>query len=89
VVGKRKTLTKKVILTHVERKSGFLIARVMSSSHAQNVVDTTIQDFSLLPKYKRKTMTFDNGREFAYHYDIEREINMTIYFADPYKSYQR
>ncbi len=89
VVGKRKTLTKKVILTHVERKSWFLIARVLNSSHAQNVVNATLEDFSKLPKYKRKSMTFDNGREFAYHYDIEREVNMTIYFADPYKSYQR
>jgi len=89
VVWKRKTLTKKVILTHVERKSWFLIARVLNSSHANNVVNATIEDFSLLPKYKRKSMTFDNWREFAFHYDIEREINITIYFADPYKSYQR
>jgi len=89
VVGKRKTLTKKVILTHVERKSWFLIARVLNSSHSNNVVNATIEDFSNLPKYKRKSMTFDNWREFAYHYDIEREINITIYFADPYKSYQR
>jgi IS30 family transposase len=34
-------------------------------------------------------MTFDNGREFAHHYDIERESNITIYFADAYKSRQR
>lgn len=89
VVWKRKTLTKKVILTHVERKSWYLIARVLNSSHAQNVVDTTLEDFNKLPKYKRKTMTFDNWREFAYHYDIEREANITIYFADTYKSRQR
>ena len=89
VVWKRKTLTKKVILTHVERKSWYLIARVLNSSHAQNVVDTTLEDFKQLPKYKRKSMTFDNWREFAYHYDIEREIKMTIYFADAYKSRQR
>lgn len=89
VVWKRKTLTKKVILTHVERKSGYLIARVIESSHAQRVVDATIQDFTSLPRYKRRTMTFDNGREFAYHYDIEREVKILIYFADAYKSRQR
>ena len=89
VVWKRKTLTKKVILTHVERKSWFLIARVLNSSHAQNVVHATLEDFSSLPKYKRKSMTFDNWREFAHHYDIEREIKITIYFADAYKSRQR
>lgn len=89
VVGKRKTNTKKVILTHVERKSGFLIARVLDNSKAQNVVKATLEDFLKLPKYKRKTMTFDNWREFAHHYDIEREAKITIYFAHPYCSRER
>jgi len=34
-------------------------------------------------------MTFDNGREFAYHYNIERESKMTAYFAHPYCSRER
>ena len=89
VVGKRKTATKKVILTHVERKSWFLIARVLENSKAQSVVNATLEDFLELPKYKRKTMTFDNWREFAYHYDIEREAKITIYFAHPYCSWER
>ena len=89
VVWKRKTRTKKCILTHVERKSGFLIARVIDNAQAQSVVKATLEDFSKLPKYKRKTMTFDNWREFAYHYDIERELNITTYFAHPYSSWER
>lgn len=89
VVGKRKTRTKKCILTSVERKSWFLIARVLNNAQAQSVVDATLKDFQLLPKYKRKTMTFDNGREFAYHYDIERELKITTYFAHPYCSRER
>jgi len=89
VVGKRKTRTKKCILTHVERKSGYLIARVLPNSQAQSVVVATLEDFLKLPKYKRKTMTFDNGREFAYHNDIEREMKTTIYFAHPYCSWER
>ena len=89
VVGKRKTRTKKCILTHVERKSWFLIARVLRNAQAQSVVDATLEDFSLLPKYKRKTMTFDNGREFAYHYVIEKNTKMNIYFAHPYCSQER
>ena len=89
VVWKRKTATKKCILTNVERKSWFLIARVLENAQAQSVVRATIKSFSHLPQYKRKTMTFDNGREFAYHYDIERELKMTTYFADPYCSWQR
>lgn len=89
VVWKRKTNTKKVILTHVERKSWFLIARVLENSQAESVVNATNEDFLKLPKYKRKTMTFDNGREFAYHYDIEKKTKMRIYFAHPYCSWER
>jgi len=89
VVGKRKTRTKKCILTNVDRKSWFLIARVLPNAQAKSVVDATLDDFLKLPKYKRKTMTFDNWREFAYHYDIERETKMTAYFAHPYCSRER
>jgi len=89
VVWKRKTRTKKCILTNVERKSWFLIAKVLPNAQAQSVVNATLEDFSQLPKYKRKTMTFDNGREFAYHYDIERELKITTYFAHPYCSRER
>ena len=89
VVWKRKTATKKCILTNVDRKSWFLIARVLKNAQAQSIVTATIESFNHLPKYKRKTMTFDNGREFAYHYDIERELKMTAYFAEPYCSWQR
>ena len=89
VVWKRKTRTKKCILTNVERKSWYLIARILENAQAVSVVKATTKAFSSLPKYKRKTMTFDNGREFAYHYDIERELNITTYFAEPYCSWQR
>lgn len=89
VVGKRKTKTKKCIFTSVERKSWYLISRVLQNAQAQSVVDVVLEDFSKLPKYKRKTMTFDNGREFAYHYDIEKKLKITTYFAHPYHSRER
>ncbi|MCP4523294.1 MAG: IS30 family transposase [Candidatus Gracilibacteria bacterium] len=89
VVGKRKTVTKKCILTHVERKSGFLIARVLPNAQAGILAEATIKAFQGFPKYKKKSMIFDNGREFANHYDIERELNITTYFAHPYCSWER
>ena len=36
-----------------------------------------------------KTITSDNGKEFAYHQEIERKLNILFYFAEPYKSLQR
>lgn len=89
VVWKKKALNKKVIVTNVERKSWYLIADIVENSSATIVSESIIQDFIILPKYKRKTITFDNGREFAYHYDIERITNMTTYFAHPYSPRER
>lgn len=89
VVGKRKSFNKKVIITNVERKSGYLIASLSQNSSAIEVSQEIIKSFFDLPKYKRKSIVFDNGREFAYHYDIERETNMTTYFARPYSPWER
>lgn len=89
IVGKKKALNKKVIVTNVERKSWYLIADIVENSTAKFVSESIIKDFNNIPKYKRRTITFDNWREFAYHYDIERLTKMTTYFAQPYSPWQR
>jgi IS30 family transposase len=35
------------------------------------------------------TITFDNGKEFAYHEQIAKKLGVKTYFADPYSSWQR
>ncbi|MHC4687708.1 MAG: IS30 family transposase [Planctomycetota bacterium] len=40
-------------------------------------------------KSKRKTMTVDNGKEFAGFKETEKSIGVRCYFANPYSSYQR
>jgi transposase, IS30 family len=35
------------------------------------------------------TITFDNGKEFADHKIIAKDLKTDIYFADPYSAYQR
>jgi IS30 family transposase len=40
-------------------------------------------------KEKVKTITFDNGREFAGFKELERGLDMLIYFARPYHSWER
>ena len=34
-------------------------------------------------------MTYDNGREFAYHEEIARELTAEGFFAHPYHSWER
>ena len=33
-----------------------------------------------------KTITFDNGKEFAFHYKIAKYLNVSTYFTRPYTS---
>ena len=44
-----------------------------------------------MDKYKNivKSITFDNGLEFAGHEVIAKALKCKIYFADPYSSWQR
>ncbi len=38
---------------------------------------------------KVKTITSDNGSEFAQHQDIAKSLKARFYFADPYSAWQR
>jgi transposase, IS30 family len=83
--------SKEVILTNVERKTGYLLTRKLSNSTGQSVLDATSDLFnnSLIPTHKRLSITYDNGREFSEHRMIEYETKMTIFFAHPYHSWER
>jgi IS30 family transposase len=44
---------------------------------------------AVLPKNAFKTATVDRGKEFACYKNIENDIGLTLFFADPYSSWQR
>jgi IS30 family transposase len=50
-----------------------------------NAIINELQSFAPLVK----TITFDNGKEFAEHQRIDKELQSTTYFADPFASWQR
>ena len=41
------------------------------------------------PKGVFQTFTIDRGKEFSCYWSIEQELNIPVYFADPYSSWQR
>ena len=45
--------------------------------------------FWRIPKKMRKTLTVDNGKEFARFKKLEDKTGLTVYFADPYSAWQR
>ena len=85
IIGKNH---KKAMITLVERKFGYTVIEKVDSKNAALVARKICKAVS---KYneKVKSITFDNGLEFAAHEIIAKILRCKIYFADPYSSYQR
>lgn len=77
------------IATHVERKSRFLVAAKLSDKAAKTITIASASAFEHIPKTMRKTLTVDNGKEFAQFKQLEKMTGFCIYFADPYSAWQR
>lgn len=76
-----------VALTLTERKSRFTLLRTFPSKHA----DPITQGIKELLKWdaRLKTITFDNGKEFAGHEEVASALGVDCYFAHPYSSWER
>lgn len=81
-------LNKAGIITGVERKSRYSMARLVKNKTGDETL-IKLLEMLLVHKTKIKTITSDNGKEFALHLAIASELNAQYYFADPYSSYQR
>ena len=79
---------KQALVTLVERKTELVLIGRLNQRTASETRDMIIK---LLTPFKKmvKSITFDNGMEFSYHHVIEHYLNTTVYFAEPYKSWQR
>jgi IS30 family transposase len=86
IIGAEK---KERILTHVERTSGYLRASKTRDGTAEEIRRHTEKDFKDIPASKRKTCTYDNGKENEEWELTEKHLAMTIYFANPYHSWER
>ena len=78
-----------LLATHVERKGRYTVAVKLDDKSADTVTRATLEAMKKLPPEKVKTMTFDNGREFAGFKELERGLGMRSYFAHPYHSWER
>lgn len=80
---------KSYIATHVERKSRFTLAAKLQSKSADDYNVATFELFKQIPKSRIKTLTVDNGKEFAGFAKLEEEFDAKVYFAHPYCSCER
>ena len=79
---------KGAMLTAVERKSKFTLIKNLTDRKADLVATELV---NLLSPYCQKvfTITSDNGKEFARHDIIAKELKSAFYFAHPYHSWER
>jgi len=77
------------VFTYVDRKSRFFMAALSPSKEAGQFKDATLNQFSCIPKHYRNTITADRGTEFALMADVESDLTMTAYFADPHSPWQK
>jgi len=77
------------LVTLVERKSGYLRAGRADDMTAATTTRVVKRRMKKLPPSLRRSMTFDNGKEFAEHAALAKACDLDIYFASPYKSWQR
>ena len=78
------------ILTLTERSTNFLIMEKLKEGKKAAPLARVVT--RLLYPYRGealKTLTTDNGSEFACHEQIARSLKTTVYFADPYSSWQK
>jgi IS30 family transposase len=77
-----------VLLTLVERCTKYVLIVKLGSKHARALAQAAVKALRKcgLPV---KTITFDNGLEFACHEYIGQQLGATTYFAHPYHSWER
>lgn len=77
------------IATLVERKSLFTVLAHVASKQASILNKAVAQRFSLFPGLPKRTLTLDNGTEFAGHMELAEALGVRVYFAAPQASWQR
>jgi transposase, IS30 family len=75
------------VLTLTERKSRFTLIRKVTQRNAELVAKNMLDLLSWV--HHRKTITSDNGKEFAAHQIISKELLIDFFFAHPYAAWER
>ncbi len=77
---------KGLIITQVDRKSRFLCAALLTKRESKLTRKTIVKMMKGLPV---KSISLDNGSEFADFRELEKQLKTKVYFAEPHKPWQR
>lgn len=78
VVGKGR---RNALVTLVERKSGYARIGLAENLRAETARQVTVQRMRNLPATLRRSVTFDNGKEFAEHQQLSQSLKLEVYWA--------
>lgn len=79
----------KIVTTLVERKSRMVYLIKNNSKHSHGVMDKIKAKFEGLPRKMCKTLTFDQGSEFADYRHLEQEIKCKVYYCETHSPWQK
>jgi IS30 family transposase len=77
-----------VLVLH-ERHSRFTIIEPLANRKASLTAKAIAASLAHLPAALRKTISFDNGTEFAQHYDLHITLGVQTFFCDPHSPWQK
>ena len=75
--------------TLVERKKRFTYIVKLANKKSNTVTSAFSKALNTLGESWRRTLTYDNGVEMAYHQKLTAKTGMDVYFAHPYSSWER
>ncbi len=81
-------LRQSILILH-ERTSRFTALIQTENRRAQPTAETIAQFFKLIPKNLRRSLTFDNGTEFAEHHRLHHTSGLQTFFCDPHAPWQK
>ena len=78
-----------VVLALHERTSRVLAVLHQPSKAAEPIARSLDAMLAPLPSNLRRTITFDNGTEFAYHFRLQEALGLRTFFCDPHAPWQK
>ena len=77
------------ILVLHERMTRIVYIVRLANKTAAHLVASIIRKLRKLPDHLKRTLTFDNGTEFAQHYKLHKPLGLKTYFCDPRSPWQK
>ena len=78
-----------ILLTLQERKSRYWVMQRVPRRDSETVSNAIINALQSFPKHLLKTITHDNGGEFAKHKVVQNKLGLPAYFCEPHSPWQR